>query len=92
MTSTRDPGRPQHLKITAQEALQSARARRQAGKPHQAAAALQRASTARESLIADHLTPALERELADPATEGPRRRALAAHLLNSQKAKPRHEP
>ena len=89
MTSTRATGRPQSLKHTAQEALQSARARRLAGKPHQAAAALARATTARETLVADYLTPDLEREFASATTEGPRRRALAAHLHNAEKAKPR---
>jgi hypothetical protein len=92
MTSTRATGRPQSLKITAREALREARARREEWKPAQAAAVLDRAAQARETLIADYLTPALERELASATTEGPRRRALAAHLLNSQKAKPRREP
>jgi hypothetical protein len=85
MTSTRDTGRPQSLKITVREALREARARRQEGKPALAAAALDRAAEARETLVADYLTPALERELTSPKTAKPRRRDLAAHLLGSAK-------
>ena len=89
MPSTRDTGRPQSLKITAREALRQARARREAGKPAQAAAALARAAEARQTLLADYLTPALERELTSSTTPEPRRRALAAHLLGSKAPPPR---
>jgi hypothetical protein len=88
MTSTRDSGRPRQLKDTAREALGNAKRRRAEGKPHHAAAELARAAQARETLLAEYTTPGLERELANLATGDARRRALAAHLLNSGKAKP----
>jgi hypothetical protein len=50
MTSTRDTGKPQALKITLREALGNATRRRGEGKPHHAAA------QARETLIADPAT------------------------------------
>ena len=90
MTSTRDTGSPQQLKITMREALRGAKRRRQEEKPHQAEAKLVRAAEARERLLSEYLSPTLKRKLAAPATDSARRRALAAHLLNAGKDTPNH--
>jgi len=100
MTGTRGGGRPQQLKNTAREALANARTRRLEGKRHQADAELRRAAEARQTLIDDYKTPALERELLQNIEgsdflsdmENPqavrRRGALLAHLCNFGKGSP----
>jgi len=100
MVSTRDTGRPQSLKITAREALGSAKRHRQEGRRHQADAELRRAAEARQTLIDDYKTPTLERELLQNIEgsdflsdmENPeavrRRKALLAHLCNFGKGSP----
>jgi hypothetical protein len=65
MVSTRDTGRPQSLKITAREALGSAKRHRQEGRRHQADAELRRAAEARHLLIINYNTPRLEKEFED---------------------------
>ncbi len=76
------------FKNEARKALHTAHTAREQGNTKAADKALNRAAKARKALITQSVTIPLERELWDTIDEA-RRHALAAHLLNSQKAKPR---